>query len=336
MTSIEITTGSSDSRQFEMYEQAYGVRFVEPNASHIQHVVESWNWLADNTDSGSVPVEVPAAFLQSSLSAQQKQLINAHETHEVAAISVRMQDGLLAVPIEESFEPMASLPVLFAEQNLTAVFNETPFHAACGDWAGCPRQFWVRQSFGERLAHLGGLVSRIGLEIRFEDAFRPPGVQEGLFRRRVAWTREDHPDWSDDRIITEARSKTAVTPRLASHKGGAAVDITLSEKAGSALDIGHEYPEGGALVYQKTPFVTQEQWANRQVLLIASKLAGLAMYVGEDWHLSYGDNLASLDEELLPKTGYVASYGPIKDFDRQTGEITNVYRLEELDTVFEM
>src|SRR6185436_8960973 len=139
---------------------------------------------------------------------------------------------------------------------------------------GKERQFWVRDEFADRLALMGGLVASIGLQIHFEDAFRPLGVQEGLFQRRVSWTIADHPEWAMDRVIAEARSKTAVTPRLASHKGGAAVDLMLQEASGAFLDIGHHYPDGGALVYQKTPFVTQEQWQNRQILQIASRLAG--------------------------------------------------------------
>jgi hypothetical protein len=73
---------------------------------------------------------------------------------------------------------------------------------------------------------------------------------------------------------------------------------------------------------------------NRQLLQVSAGLSGLTLYIGEDWHISFGDNLASLDEYGNVDKKYIAQYGPIKDFDRRTGEITESYPTEAMDTLF--
>lgn len=277
----------------------------------------------------------PSAFLRERLSPQQATIIDEGETPVIASYCLEKQDKIARVPIEESMEPLVHLPTFLRGQGCEVTFSTTPFHEACGEWAGKPREFWARRGLAERLSVMSYLVGSVGLSLHIEDAFRPVGVQEGLFKRRVAWTRDAHPDWDEAQVIAEAKSKTAVTPRLASHKGGAAVDAQLRSIAtGELLDIGHEYPAGGALVFPENPFVTGQQWINRQIFQIAAGLSGLKLYVGEDWHVSYGDNLAALDQYNGVRPDYVAKYGPIKDFDHTTGEITAVYDGDELNQVF--
>lgn len=349
MSNVELVVENVPIVMKDVFEERHDIKFIEADQTKLEQFItycgrmtlqsSKVNTLSEPLNDPVISeliLRVPEVFLSHNLNLNQKKSINETETEEAAAASVTMQESLLTVPIKESFEKMKNLESMFLEHGLRSSFSAIPFHKACGDWAGKERQFWVREEFAHRLALMGGLIETLGLQIHFEDAFRPIGVQEGLFKRRVAWTINDHEDWAMTQVITEARSKTAVTPRLASHKGGAAVDLMLRENDGVFIDIGHQYPDGGALVYQNTPFVTQEQWQNRQILKIASKLAGLSMYVGEDWHLSFGDNLASLNENLIPQAGYIAKYGPIKEFSKITGEISDIYSLEELDTVFEI
>ena len=108
-----------------------------------------------------------------------------------------------------------------------------------------------------------------------------------------------------------------------------------SISTGELLDFGHDYPDGGALVFPQTTFVTEQQWLHRQTFQSAAGLSGLTLYVGEDWHVSYGDNLASIDFDGRVQKEYTAKYGPIKDFDRQTGEISRYYSSEEIDRTFD-
>ncbi len=328
--------------------QLYGVEFVPPTTEQLRSFDDLCSGLAEErraldglcaglgiTMTKKAVLYEPTAFLSAPLTAQQKATINQNETSAVADYCIGVQAGLGRVPIVESGERMVHLPELFAGSGLPASFSDTPFHAACGEWAGKQREFWARESFANRLVVMGMLLETAGVQLHFEDAFRPVGVQEGLFKRRVEWTRNDHPDWSEDQIIAEAQSKTAVRPKLASHKGGAAIDAQLRDiKTGQLLDSGHKYPDGGVLVFPLTPYVTAEQWRTRQLFQVAAGLSDLTLYVGEDWHVSYGDNLASLDEQARVRPGYVAQYGPVKDFDHTTGELTSTYSAEEAEQVF--
>lgn len=337
-----------DDSNLSEYQEQYGVRFVSATneqladfgrtCDKLQEARLSLNGLCTNlgiiNDRRAVVYE-PVAFLATAPTAEQIAAINHTETPAVAQFCVDVQAQLAKVTINESRERMVHLPTVLAGADVAATFSNVPFHAACGEWAGKQREFWARKGFADRLVIMGRLLEAAGTQLHFEDAFRPVGVQEGLFKRRVEWTKRDHPEWNDEKIITEAQSKTAVKPRLASHKGGAAVDARLRDsQTGELLDFGHNYPDGGALVFPQTPFVTAEQWRNRQLFQVAAGLSDLTLYVGEDWHVSYGDNLASLDEHGRVRPDYVAKYGPIKDFDHTTGAVTTIYGKAEADQVF--
>lgn len=278
----------------------------------------------------------PDFFLASPLTTEQTATINEHETHAIARYCVDIQQQLKGVPIVETRERFVYLPD-FLRGEAESTYSDIPFHQACEQgWAGQPRQFWVRESVAARLALFGVMLAAVDKQLRIEDAFRPVGVQEGLFKRRVAWTRGEHPIWTNEEIIAEAQSKTAVTPRLASHKGGAATDATMLHRStGKPASFGHAYPDGGALVFPRSPFVTREQWYNRQVYQVGAALSGLTLYVGEDWHVSYGDNLASLRPDGSVDPAYAAQYGPVKDFDRATGAITALYEEDEMNHIFD-
>lgn len=330
---------------YDAYANSYGVEFTVNPATARSRLEDLAAQMADHIKELDPPHDMPTVVnyylpervLAAPLDNEQRAAINQKITPQVADYTVGVQAELAKVPIKESLERLQQISTYLGERGVTATFSSIPFHEACGEWAGKDRVFWARESFAARLAVFGSALNSIGLELHFEDAFRPVGVQEGLFKRRVAWTRRDYPEWDNDQIIQEAMSKTAVKPRLASHKAGAAVDARLRSQADkSILDFGHDYPDGGAIVFPKTPFITADQWFNRQLFYIGSQLSGLTLYVGEDWHVSYGDNLASLKNGAVDPD-YVARYGPIKAFDTSngSGEITEAYDRNELDNVFD-
>lgn len=279
-------------------------------------------------------VSTPEFFLVKSLSEDQRKLLDVRLGEFYAQRSVSQQEIIAKVPIEESTEKLVFLPKLFQECGLSISLSDFPFNQACGEWGGKPRVFWVRESMANRLAILSKALAGVDIMFHIEDAFRPVGVQEGLFKRRVNWIQSDHPEWNWNKVLLEAKSKTAVSPRLASHKSGAAIDITLRRiSSGLPLDLGNKYPEGGALVAVDCPFVTAEQWQTRQLFVNSFRMAGFEIYDGEDWHASYLDNLAGIKEGKIVK-GYSAKYGPIREFDYATGEIISFYEKEDLDTPF--
>lgn len=336
--------------EVERLERSYGLKFVPlPNGAIaeldecIDSMVRARSYSSSSRDLDLAGEEgatlyLPELVLQTTLDTAQVRAINTSETEAVAKFSTNIQRELLKVPIRDTFEEMQHIPTLVEDGDFIATFSSKPFHEACGLWAGRERQFWVRAKLADRLVVMGQMLNAAGVQLCFEDAFRPLGVQEGLFKRRIAWTRRDYPNWSEDRIIEEAKSKTAAIARLASHKGGAAVDATIKTLSGNDLSFGHKYPDGGALVFPRTPFITADQWKNRQLFQVAAGLSGLTLYVGEDWHVSYGDNLAALNSMGIVDPLYTAQYGPIKGFSREGGRgiITEVYSEQEMDQIFPM
>lgn len=279
-------------------------------------------------------ISIPYFFLLDPLSEDKRKLVDTQLSEYYAQRSVLQQEVIATVPIKESSEKMVFLPKLFQEYGLPLSLSDLPFNKACGEWADKPRVYWVRESMANRLSILAKALTQVDLLFHIEDAFRPVGVQEGLFKRRVDWIQSEHPDWNWEKILLEAKSKTAVSPRLASHKSGAAIDITLRKISDcSPLDLGNKYPEGGALVAIDCPFVTVEQWQTRQLFVNSFRIAGFAIYDGEDWHASYLDNLAGVKDGRVIRE-YTAKYGPIKKFDDVTGEIISFYEERELNVPF--
>jgi D-alanyl-D-alanine dipeptidase len=269
-------------------------------------------------------------FLSEPLSDEAVKRVNASETLVSAKDAEDFQRSVALTDIQESHEKLVDL----RKKDMAWTFTDARYHEACGPWAGKEKLFLVRESVATRLSRLATLLSRIDVGMHFEDGFRPLGVQEGLFARRIAMARDTHPEWSDEELVLEARSKTAYTPRFAAHKAGAAVDVRLFDiGTGNFHDIGHAYPDGGEIVRLNTEFVTQHQWSNRKILEHLAKASGLSMYPYEDWHLCYGDATAAVvDSNGQPP--FAAKYGPVKTYDATTGEVLEVYDQEELDAVF--
>lgn len=272
-------------------------------------------------------------FLSSNLTAAELIEISEKEDLISAVAAEDFRKRVAAVSIVESYEPLVDLRKTPETINNTWTFTKNQYHEACGEWAGLEKLFLVRSSMADRLSELASKLLLIDTKIHFEDGFRPFGVQEGLFTRRIKMVREAHPNWSSEQILLEAKSKTAFTPRFAAHKAGAAVDVSIySSVSGEFYNIGQRYPDGGELVRQNTEFVTQIQWQNRKILEYVARSCGLVMYPFENWHLCHGDATASVvsANTSLP----IAQFGPIKNYNPDTGEITNVYSPEELDSVF--
>lgn len=278
-------------------------------------------WLGQFTD---------RRFLVQPLTSDQYSRIMPTETLAGAEKAELFQARVADIIINESFESLINLETLGSVATINWKFSSIPYHESCGEWAGKKRLFWVRKSLGDSLVELSEVLRHLGLGIRFEDAFRPTGVQEGLFRRRYEMAKQENPTYSHEELLLEARSKTAYTPRFAAHKAGAAVDVRLYDiESNTLLDIGHNYPDGGEIVRLETPFVTQAVWENRKILEFAAQKVGLSMYPFEDWHLCLNDATAA----VMNSGTRVALYGPIKAFG-DDGTVLKTYSQEELDEVF--
>lgn len=314
-------------------EKKIGIKFVKANQEAFDKLVNQIDILAKTLNVPATNLDLPKnGFLANDLSSEQEIEVNKYFGPEYARLGVELQDKLSDIEVSEENEIMVDLNKLFNDSKTPLSLSTAPFHEACGEWAGKKRIFWARKSVANKLLRAGMALNSINLQFHIEDAFRPLGVQEGLFLRRIKNTLLEHPDWNDrwDLVWTEARSKTAVSPWMAGHKSGAAIDTTLRTLDGKPLPIGNYYPEGGPKVAIHYPYITQEQWSNRQIFKNVTEMVGLVIYPYENWHVSYGDLSSAIKAnsttEIVPR--FKTIYGPIKGFDKNTGEI-DAYRREE-------
>ena len=312
--------------------KSLGLRFIQPSEyfkdrNIIQKTQGKIDKMASILGVRTISIFPPSiGFLNRPPSVNQKRTLNEELGSSDAAKSIERVDEILPVKVEEKGEQMVPLDGpsgIFAQHNIRVTFSTNPYSPACWESPNIPRQriFWVRKGVAEKLVNAGKALNEIGLMMHVEDAFRPADVQAGLLKRRIQLTAKEHPHWTTNQVLQESRSKTATTPKEAGHIAGAAVDISLreinSQKGSPFLDVGNKYAEGGILVSMDSPFVTQQQWANRQIFAKAMELAGLTLYPGENWHASDGDSHAGRGKGKK----YIAKYGPIKGFDPQTGTI---------------
>ncbi len=234
---------------------------------------------------------------------------------------MNLQDGLRPINIQEAGDRMVNLQTVLPENGVKTSFSQAPINEFGGEWAGKPKVFWVRERVAEKLIKAGSAYNKIGLVPHFEDAFRPYGVQEGLFQTVVNRIVSEKGNISDGQLLAEARSMVAISPWISGHKAGASVDMTLKSIEGNSLDLGHPYLALGAQVAIDYPFVTWEQYRTRQIFAKVSEMAELTVYPGEDWHVSWGDNSADIMRPIEEKNNLVTQYGPIKSFDSKSGEI---------------
>jgi len=316
-----------------MNEKKLGIEFVKPNQESLEKLNTQISRLARflNVPAPSITPPKKGFLAKPLFPDQEAEVINVLGP-KYAKAGVNLQDNLASVSLSENREKMVHLPELFENARLPLSLSTVPFHQSCGDWAGKSRLFWARESVANKLLQASRALCSIGVQFHLEDAFRPLGVQEGLFFRRIKTTLEQHPEWANnwDLIWTEARSKTAVSPWMAGHKSGAAVDTTLCTIGGNILPVGNSYPEGGPKVAIHYPYVTQEQWSNRQIFKNVVQMVGLRIYPYENWHASYGDLSSAIKPDsvtgITPR--FKTIYGPIKGFDKKTGEI-DAYPKEE-------
>lgn len=110
------------------------------------------------------------------------------------------------------------------------------------------------------------LAARQGLKLRIFDAFRPSEAQWAL------WNHTPDPDFLAD-------------PRRGSpHSRGVAVDLTLIDGGGNALDMGTEFDAFTPLSHHGATDISAEAERNRLLLMGLMTTAGWDFYRNEWWH----------------------------------------------------
>lgn len=226
-----------------------------------------------------------------------------------------------SVPIEESGEPLVEIPDCFD--------RVTPHpYAVLGAPYGEKSPFYLRSGVIDRLCQAQKTLQQMkpGWSIQIFDAYRPVAVQKFMvdytFGQVVA-------DWGlDPAKLTDEQRQDALkqvyqfwaVPNFdlkmpPPHSTGAALDITLVDADGIAIDMGSEIDEISPRSHPHY-FVGAAETdgfdQNRQLLHYVMRSAGFMRHYHEWWHFSWGDQLwAWLEMREQPTVALTAKYGRI-------------------------
>lgn len=144
---------------------------------------------------------------------------------------------------------------------------------------------YLHRDAADGLARAVRLAREVGFGLRIFDAFRPTEAQW------VLWNHTPDPDFLAD-------------PRRGSpHSRGVAVDLTLVDGSGKALEMGTEFDAFTPRSHHGNIDVSAEAQLNRHVLLGLMTAAGWDFYRNEWWHYQLFDSrsFALVSDAELPR-----------------------------------
>ncbi len=125
---------------------------------------------------------------------------------------------------------------------------------------------WLHPEAARHLGRAVRLAEALGLRLRIFDAFRPQEAQW------ILWNHTPDPEFLAD-------------PRRGSpHSRGVAVDLTLVDAGGRALDMGTAFDAFTPLSHHGNTGISPEAQKNRYLLQGIMTTAGWDFYASEWWH----------------------------------------------------
>jgi zinc D-Ala-D-Ala dipeptidase len=162
-------------------------------------------------------------------------------------------------------------------------------YATAGNFTGRPVYArpgcYLNREAARLLEEAAALARPLGFRLKIFDAFRPAEAQWMLWRARP------DPDFLAD-------------PRRGSpHSRGAAVDVTLVDRDGEALDMGTAFDAFTPLSHHATIAIAEAAQRNRLTLLGLMTAAGWDFYRREWWHyqLFQARRYPLLSDRVLPQ-----------------------------------
>jgi zinc D-Ala-D-Ala dipeptidase len=232
-----------------------------------------------------------------------------------------MMKGLSGA-VADCGERLGSLPDAAREAGVEVAFSPLP-HVH-----GLPRIFVLREGQIANFIAAAQRMNRRGWILRVEDAYRSRTMQKGIGRepfifdavlRKVVWElggRTPDAAFLFKRLLTLC----AQMPKTAPHMAGAALDISVLERAtGAEIDRGGPYAEMSERSPMESPFVSPSAQHNRREITAIMRESGFVEYPFEFWHYGSGE----VFEECVRPTGRPVRYGAV-DFDVAAGRITPI------------
>ncbi len=210
-------------------------------------------------------------------------------------LSDKFERALLKIGLKESGEELVSLVEL---KNKSSTLNKDSNGA------------FLRKSVADQLMLAADYFFEQGLSLKLESSLRSLEEQQVRFITRYNLVKSAYPQKSREELLKMANTYTAGIPILAAHTAGAAVDVTLLDQKGTALDFGVPYRHGDIESITDYPHVSKKVKENRKLLKEGMKNFGFVNYPFEYWHYSIGDVCAAhLTGQKYAKFGPV-NYNP--------------------------
>ncbi len=225
------------------------------------------------------------------------------------------------IPILECGEPLVPIPL-----ELFAVESPHPY-AKVGAPYGERSPYYLRESVVKSLvAAQNHLQQRYpDWRIQIFDAYRPVEVQQFMVDYTFSETARSQ-QLNPDNLTEQQRSEILeqvyqiwavpsfdlATPPP--HSTGAAVDVTLVDERGNAVDMGSPIDEMSARSHPDyyANSTNQQYHTNRQLLKDIMLAANFKRHPHEWWHFSQGDQLwAHLMNQAHPTNPIEARYGRV-------------------------
>ena len=227
-------------------------------------------------------------------------------------------------------KPYQQVPILECGEALVAIPSElscvSPHpYEKLGAPYGDRSPFYLRQGVVDRL-----LIAQQTLEknhpnwqIQIFDAYRPVSVQQFMVdytflevAQSQNLTPEDLTDQQRQDILQQVYQFWAI-PNLdpampPPHSTGAAIDVTLVDEMGAAIDMGSPIDELSERSFPNHFTEGSTFYQHRQILNEVMAIAGFKRHWNEWWHFSYGDQIwAWLMRQEISSQQFIAKYGRV-------------------------
>mgnify|MGYP001216165997 FL=1 len=233
-----------------------------------------------------------------------------------------MVEQLIAFPVQECGEGFASLCDLAAAAGVEMYFSESKI---AGD---LDRVFFMRESLAREVVEIGREMNQRGWILKIEDGFRSLEMQRQLVRRpsvfenvlnKCIWELGGEIP-TPEFVFRRAIVLTANMPKIGTHMSGSAIDISVFRRdGGGEVWRGVPYLEMSERTPMRSPYITEEELANRLAITEMMESRGFMHFPFEFWHFNKGD----AGGHLLTGNPAPCRYGPV-NWNPDTNEVTAV------------
>jgi len=239
---------------------------------------------------------------------------------EQMELGYALVETVMPFEVKESGESFASIPQAAAEAGVEMAFSDSKIAGEL------ERVYFIRERLVPDLLAVGKAMNERGWILKIEDGYRSQEMQSRLVRkpevfdsilRKCIWENGGEIP-SVDFVARRALVLVANLPKTGTHMSGSAVDISVLRRSdGSEVWRGGPYLEMSELTPMRSPFVTEEELANRLKITSMMEAEGWIHFPYEFWHFNKGDALG----HILTNQPGPAGYGPVH-WDPETNAVT--------------